>query len=637
MKELSVNDVTYSAGDKTLFTQIDLHIHSGDHVGLIGRNGSGKSTLLDIIAGIKMPDSGSIKKPKNYEISYLSQATHFPAEQTVLDIIFAGNSPMMRAVRLYESLLQELAKYPEDSKLQKKLLSAQQLMDREQAWEAEAEAKSILTRLGIKDVYQTINALSGGQQKRVALAQALIQSPDLLILDEPTNHLDFAMIYWLEKYLQQFNGAFIVVTHDRYFLDRVVDRIYELDHQTVTEYPGNYEAYMEQKANQELLRQQQAHKNQKLYQKELAWMREGVRARGTKQKARIDRFKDLAGRVKNSTSAREIQFNFPTSRLGKQVIELSYASFAFSDGTIILDEFTKIFQKHQRIGITGLNGSGKSSFLNILAGILPLDRGELVVGETVRLGYYRQHFAQIDENKRVIEYLQEIAQEVKTQGGQHLDVSQLLERFLFPRSMHGARIRQLSGGEKRRLYLVQILMQLPNVLLLDEPTNDLDIDTLRVLEDFLDDFPGTVIAVSHDRYFLDRMADQLLIFEGSGKITEYYGYLNDYLDQHSMTEQTAHKSQAEPRKRSKSEHIADKKKMSYHEQKEWQTIEQEIMELEDAVTQIEKEMAELNNDEQRMVQENGYIELMKMQAKKENLEDRLLEKMERWEYLSDLA
>ena len=638
MKELSISQIDYLAGTKQLFNQIDLRIQTGDHIGIIGRNGTGKSTLLDIIAGVLTPDHGEVKKPHQYEISYLSQSTNFPAENTVLDIVFAGDNPLMRTVRQYEEILHQLNEQPDDQNLQKKLISSQQKMDQENAWDAEAEAKSILTRLGINEFYKKAGELSGGQLKRVALAQSLIQKPDLLILDEPTNHLDFAMIYWLEKYLKNFKGAFILVTHDRYFLDQVVDVIYELDHQTLIQYPGNYQEYINQKAMLDEQRMQQSHKNRQLYKKELAWMREGVRARGTKQKARIHRFHDLAQEVKQTSSSQEIRFELPTPRLGKQVVQFEEASFAYPDnGPVILDRFSKIIQNNDRIGITGFNGSGKSSFLNIITGALSLCSGELIIGDTVRFGHYKQMFARVDEDKRVIEYLYEIAQDVKTDSGEHLDIPQLLERFLFPRAMHGARIRQLSGGEKRRLYLIQILMQLPNVLLLDEPTNDLDIDTLRVLEDFLDEFPGTVIAVSHDRYFLDRVADTLLIFEGSRQIVDYYGYLNDYLDQQAKLE----KEQTTPKKVAAKKDMPslkkDKKKMSYHEQKEWQTIEQEITHLEEKLSQIEQEMTELNNNQRKMQQENGYVKLMELQEEKEAVEMNLLEKMERWEYLSELV
>lgn len=636
MKELFVNQLSHQAGSKKLFDQIDFRIESGEHVGIIGRNGTGKSTLLDIIAGVEIPDQGSVKTPSNYEISYLSQASVFPEDKTVLEIVFAGDNPLMRAVREYEEILHELSLRPEDSSLQKKLIAAQQRMDREDAWDAEAEAIAILMKLGIQTVSQQIGHLSGGQQKRVALAQALIQSPDLLILDEPTNHLDFAMIYWLEKYLKNFKGAFILVTHDRYFLDQVVDKIYELDHQNLTLYPGNYAQYMKLKSEQEQIQSEQAHKNKQLYKKELAWMREGVRARGTKQKARIDRFKDLSSAVKKSNDHRELSFDLPTPRLGRQVIEMKNASFSYPDGPVILKEWSKIFQKGDRIGITGFNGSGKSTFLDLITEQMPLDAGDLIIGETVRFGYYQQHFEKVNEDKRIIEYLYEIAQDVKTESGEHLDIPQLLERFLFPRSMHGARIRTLSGGEKRRLYLIQILMQLPNVLLLDEPTNDLDIDTLRVLEDFLDDFPGTVIAVSHDRYFLDRTANQLLIFEGNGQIREFYGYLNDYLNEKEKSDKQQEHSVKSQRKVKTPEKPKSKRKgLTYHELKEWQTIEDDIMQLEDKLSHLEDAMTDLNNNQRKMQKENGYIELMKMQEEKEIIEEQLLEKMSRWEYLSE--
>ena len=522
LKELKIEKLSHRTGTKVLFDNLDFSILNDQKVGLIGRNGNGKSTFLKVIAGVLDPDGGISSKPGDYEIGYLSQEPDLNLEQNVLETVFAGDTPIMRAVRNYEQKMIELSNDPDNETIQKQFTQAQTEMDTHNAWNADSSAKKILSILGISDMNKKIGEMSGGQKKRVALAQVLIQTPDLLILDEPTNHLDFEMITWLEKYLKNYKGALIVVTHDRYFLNRVVDRIVELANGQLEEYSGNYQAYVEEKARREELKEAADHKANQLYKQELAWMREGVRARGTKQKARIERFEKLKGKVSQTTQGFNLEMDLASSRLGKQVFEFEEASYQI-EKNVILDKFNYIIQTHDRIGITGVNGAGKSTFLNVLTEKLPLDSGILRVGETVRVGYFQQDNIDVPGDKRIINYLQEVAEEVHRKDGTSLNITQLLDQFMFSSAQHGALIRSLSGGEKRRLYLVRLLMERPNVLLLDEPTNNLDIDTLNILESYIEEFPGAVLTVSHDRYFLDKITDKLLVFQGKGKIREFFG------------------------------------------------------------------------------------------------------------------
>ncbi|GAA0372260.1 hypothetical protein GCM10008932_24410 [Alkalibacterium iburiense] len=455
----------------------------------------------------------------------------------------------------------------------------------------------------------------------------LIQEPDLLILDEPTNHLDFQMIEWLEAYLASYRGALLMVTHDRYFLDRVSNQIVELENGKLNHYPGNYQKYIELKAEREETEARMAHKEKQLYKQELAWMRAGVQARGTKQEARKSRFAKIEEQVKSHQVKSELELNLAGSRLGKKVLELKEASKKMDDKTI-LDQFNLLVQQTDRIGITGVNGSGKTTFLNILDQQYDLDSGILSIGETVKIGYYKQINEEFEEDKRVITYLREIAEEVKLADGTSVSVSQLLERFLFNRSMHGAPIHSLSGGEKRRLYLLKILMQQPNVLLLDEPTNDLDVQTLTILEEYIEEFPGAVIAVSHDRYFLDKIASKLLIFHGNGQIEESYSKLSEYLDeqQDKVQESQPKKSvsQTEPKKKEKKE----KTSLTYMERKEWETIESEIEILETKLESVEEEISLIVSN---------YGKLNELTMKQNELTKQLEEKYARWEYLAEFA
>lgn len=580
LKELKVTDLKKTYGEKDLFDQISFLVHEKDRIGLIGTNGTGKTSLLNIIAGIDSSDGDrqTVFYPTDYRIGYLSQAAEFSDELTVLQAVFQGNSPLIQTVRAYEEALIELGENGEDPDVQKRYAKAEEQMNKEDAWTTDTNAKIILQKLGISELDKKISTLSGGQKKRVSLAQVLIDEPDLLLLDEPTNHLDYEAIEWLENYLKQYRGALLMVTHDRYFLDRVANRIFELSFGKLYEYKGNYEAYVLEKAERDRVEVEQEEKRKRLYKQELAWMRAGVQARGTKQQARINRFEDLKENLYQVNQEDDLELNLATQRLGKKVLEIKDGSYRINDQTL-LEHLDLLIQSRERLGITGKNGAGKSTLLNILAGRIPLDSGTMSIGETVHLAYYTQENEEMAPDKRMIAYLQEAAEEAKTADGSQIGVAELLERFLFPRFMHGTLIGKLSGGEKRRLFLLKLLIQQPNVLLLDEPTNDLDIATLTILEDYFRSFPGAVITVSHDRYFLDKVADKLLVFQGNGKQELYYGNMSSYLLKQKETQQPAEK--AKPKIQSKEP--AEKKKLSYMEQKEWETIEDEIAELEEKI------------------------------------------------------
>lgn len=584
LKELKVTDLKKTYGEKDLFDQISFLVHEKDRIGLIGTNGTGKTSLLNIIAGIDSSDGDrqTVFYPTDYRIGYLSQAAEFSDELTVLQAVFQGNSPLIQTVRAYEEALIELGENGEDPDVQKRYAKAEEQMNKEDAWTTDTNAKIILQKLGISELDKKISTLSGGQKKRVSLAQVLIDEPDLLLLDEPTNHLDYEAIEWLENYLKQYRGALLMVTHDRYFLDRVANRIFELSFGKLYEYKGNYEAYVLEKAERDRVEVEQEEKRKRLYKQELAWMRAGVQARGTKQQARINRFEDLKENLYQVNQEDDLELNLATQRLGKKVLEIKDGSYRINDQTL-LEHLDLLIQSRERLGITGKNGAGKSTLLNILAGRIPLDSGTMSIGETVHLAYYTQENEEMAPDKRMIAYLQEAAEEAKTADGSQIGVAELLERFLFPRFMHGTLIGKLSGGEKRRLFLLKLLIQQPNVLLLDEPTNDLDIATLTILEDYFRSFPGAVITVSHDRYFLDKVADKLLVFQGNGKQELYYGNMSSYLLKQKETQQPAEK--AKPKIQSKEP--AEKKKLSYMEQKEWETIEDEIAELEEKMARWE--------------------------------------------------
>ncbi|AEN78254.1 ABC-F family ATP-binding cassette domain-containing protein [Ligilactobacillus ruminis] len=626
MQTLRIEHLTKTYGEKTLFEDADFIINEHDRIGLIGTNGSGKTTLLNAISGIDPADSGELIAPNDYRIGYLKQMPELDDSKTIIEAVFEGAGPIFQTVRNYEEALEAYGSDPENEKLAKRYSDAEDKMNQEDAWTAESDVKTILTQLHISDWNQQVGTLSGGQLKRVGLAQVLIQAPDLLILDEPTNHLDFDSIEWLQSYLASYKGALLVITHDRYFLDQIASRIIELSFGKLYFYTGNYQDFVAQKAERVERELVAEHKQQQLYKKELAWMRTGAKARTTKQQARINHFNELKDGLNKVQVDGKVDINLGQARLGKKVLEVKKGSLTLQNHKIIND-FDLLVKAGDRIGITGVNGAGKSSFLNVLAGDLPLDSGELIVGETVKLAYYRQQTEKIPEDKRIINYLDEVGQSVVNKNGERVSTTQLLEQFLFPRFMHGTLIRKLSGGEKRRLYLLKLLMSSPNVLLLDEPTNDLDIGTLTILEDYLESFAGTVITVSHDRYFLDKVASDLLIFKGQARIERYTGMFTDYLSQ----ETHAKKESVTPKKSSANSSTEDKKvskektKLTYAEQMEFDKLEKEIDDLDERKAELQEEM---NN-----VPGSDYGKLGDLQRQIDEIDQRSEEAMERWEYL----
>ncbi|MGO4994328.1 ABC-F family ATP-binding cassette domain-containing protein [Jeotgalibaca porci] len=626
MKDIKAVGLSKSHGIKQLFTDISFTIREGEYVGLIGQNGSGKSSLLRIIAGADTPDAGTIEKSNDYRINYLPQEPSFDESHTIFEAVFSGDAPLIKTVRRYEEAVSNLANDSENVKHQEAYMRCEQEMNANDAWQAEVQYKTILNKLGLDNLEQKIGALSGGQIKRVGLAQVLMQAPDLLLLDEPTNHLDVDAIIWLETYLAHYKGALLLVTHDRYFLERVTNQMLEIKNGAIESYSGNYVSYLEQKAEREAIQQKMTEKQAKLYKNELAWMRKGAKARTTKQQARIHRFEDLAKDVKEAQGEEQnLEINFDSSRLGKRVFQLEDISLKAGEKEI-LNNFSHIFQASDRIGIVGKNGSGKTTFLKMLAGDVVPTSGILTIGETVKIGYYRQIMEPFPEDKRVINYLQEIAEEAQIADGTRVSVTELLETFLFPREMHGSLIRTLSGGERRRLYLLKLLMNQPNVLLFDEPTNDLDIETLTVLEDYLTSFQGAALVVSHDRYFLDKVVEKLIVIDAPSGPFLFYGNMTDYLEVADELYQPA-PIKTEKEKTTVSD-TKEKVKLTYSEQLEWSGIEEEIMLIEEAVSQAKEEMLEFSSD---------FTKLGELQIQVEEKEAQLAAKWERYEYLSQYA
>lgn len=600
MNLLTIEHLTKSYTERLLFDDTSFSINEGDKIGLIGINGTGKSTLLKIAAGLEEPDLGTVVRGRNLYIRYLPQNPVFEPQLTVLECVIKENE------------------------------------GHEHVWDLEGQAKNMLTRLGVSEYDAVISTLSGGQKKRVALASVLLSAADLLVLDEPTNHLDSSMADWLEDYLKKFRGALLMITHDRYFLDSVSNRIVELDKGKLYSYQAGYGGYLELKEERMAMEQASERKRRSILRTELEWIRRGARARSTKQKGRIQRFEELSAR-KGPEEDGDVEMNSLTSRLGRTTVEVSHLNKSYED-KVLLRDFTYIFLKNDRIGIIGPNGSGKSTLMKMIAGLVQPDSGETVIGQTVRMGYFSQDNEEMDDSLKVIDYIKNVAEYVKTPDGM-VSASQMLEQFLFPSSMQYTLIGKLSGGEKRRLCLLHILMGAPNVLLLDEPTNDLDIRTLTILEDYLDHFQGIVIAVSHDRYFLDRVVRRIFAFEGDGAVKQYEGGYTDYqaaLEERGQgqEESTAAKAGAEDQSQPNRKNWKEgqpretKLKFTYKEQREWETIEETIAALEEEVAELEGEILQAASD---------YSRLNRLMQEKEEKEAQLEEKMERWMYLNELA
>ena len=620
MSDFIVDKLTKSVGDKTVFRDISFIIHDLDRIGLIGVNGTGKTTLLDVLSG-KSGFDGDVSPfsaKAGYKSAYLTQEPDFDEEQTVLDTVLSSDLREIQLIREYELLLTAY-----DERQQSRLEAVMAEMDSLHAWEIESQVKTVLSKLGLTNLSLKVGQLSGGLRRRVQLAQVLLGDADLLLLDEPTNHLDIDTIEWLTHFLKNSKKTVLFITHDRYFLDNISTRIFELDGGRLIEYQGNYQDYVRLKAEQDERDAALLHKKQQLYKQELSWMRRQPQARATKQQARINRFHDLKNDLADQTTDSNLEMNFETSRIGKKVIEFQNVDFAY-DQKPILSQFSLLIQNKDRIGIVGDNGVGKSTLLNLIVGKLRPQAGQLIIGETVRVAYFSQQIEGLDESKRVINYLQEVAEEVKMGVGT-TSIAELLEQFLFPRSTHGTLIEKLSGGEKKRLYLLKLLLEKPNVLLLDEPTNDLDIATLTVLENFLQGFAGPVITVSHDRYFLDKVASKILAFE-DGNIREFFGNYTDYLDEKAfLADSSAISPKTEKEKSTKVRE--EKKRMSYFEKQEWESIEADIEALEERISDIEAAMQENGSD---------FARLSELQQELDKQNEKLLEKYERYEYLSGL-
>ncbi|MDR1772499.1 MAG: ABC-F family ATP-binding cassette domain-containing protein [Hungatella sp.] len=598
MNLLTIEHLTKSYTERLLFDDTSFSINEGEKIGLIGINGTGKSTLLRIVAGLEEPDQGTVVKGRNLDIRFLSQNPVFHEGDTILESIVRDNE------------------------------------GHEHVWDLESQAKAMLTRLGFADFDSKVETLSGGQRKRVALVSVLLGNTDLLVLDEPTNHLDSSMAEWLEDYLRRFRGALLMVTHDRYFLDSVTNRIVELDKGKLYNYQENYEGYLKLKAERMDMEAATERKRQSLLKVELEWMQRGARARSTKQKAHIQRYEALRDQ-KGIEIDQTVELDSVSSRLGRTTVELNDITKAFGE-KVLMKDFSYIFLKNDRIGIIGPNGSGKSTLMKIIAGWLDPDAGTVTIGQTVKMGYFSQESEDMDGSVKVIDYIRDVAEYVKTKDGS-ISASQMLERFLFPSSVQYTTVSMLSGGEKRRLYLLRILMEAPNVLLLDEPTNDLDIQTLTILEDYLDSFPGIVVTVSHDRYFLDRVVRRIFAFEGQGQVTQYEGGFTDY--QAAFQERYPEGLPGQEEESSKSPEASEKKgkekskgerklKFSFKEQREWETIEEDLAALEEKIEVLDKQMGEAASD---------YSRLNALMEEKTEQERLLEEKMERWMYLNDLA
>ncbi|MEY8000060.1 ABC-F family ATP-binding cassette domain-containing protein [Clostridium sp. Mt-5] len=629
MNLLTAENISKSYSEKILLDNISLGINEGDKIGIIGVNGTGKSTLLKILSGFETPDKGRIIRANKSDLGYLPQNSDFnnSNETTVLEQIFKGNSPVMKLLREYKTILRLIKKDPDNAKLQNQIFNLNSKMEAENAWEIENQAKIVLTKLGIVDFDAKISTLSGGQKKRIALASALITPSNILILDEPTNHLDDETIEWLEEFLSSHNGALLMVTHDRFFLDKITNRILELHDGNLYSYTGNYSTFLEKKAERLERENSDERKRESLIKKELAWIRRGAKARSTKQKARIERFQELTNQESISDNSK-LDIDLKSSRIGKKVININNISKSFGD-TALIKGFSYNILNDDRIGIIGPNGSGKSTLMNILDGKILPDSGNIDIGETVKIGYYSQEISNMDMNQRVIEYIRGTSEYAATAGGEKISASAVLEKFLFEPSVQWTPLGKLSGGERRRLYLLKVLMEYPNLLLLDEPTNDLDIETLTILENYLQNFKGAVVAVSHDRYFLDKIVNKIFAFEGQGKISQYtssYSYFRQ-MQKEKQKEASKENIKKVMEKKGYTQHQKKKLKFTYKEQLEFSEIDGIIENLEKSISQKETEIGKISSD---------YIRLEELTAEKDVLEKELDEKMDRWAYLNEL-
>lgn len=626
MNLITLENINKTYSEKVLLKDVNLNINEGDKIGLIGLNGAGKSTLLKILTGRDEFFDGKVSKSKNVRIEYLAQDTKYEDNSTVLEQIFKGDTPEMKLLMEYEDLLDRVSI---DPSLNDRLIQLQSKIDTMNLWDLESDAKTILTKLGIMDFNQKMSELSGGQKKRVFLASSLITPCELLVLDEPTNHLDSESIEWLEEYLNSRKGALIMITHDRYFLDRVTNKILELDRGTLYQYEGNYSDFLEKKAERLQVEAAKEEKRQKLILKELKWVRRGAKARTTKQKARLQRFEDLVNTEYTAVSS-DVEMPFIGRRLGKKIIEINNISKAYDDKTLIKD-LSYIFSKNDRVGIVGKNGAGKTTLINMLTGNITPDNGTIEIGDTVSIGTFSQDNTHMDLNQRAIDYIKEGGENIPTEEGYTITASQLAERFLFDGTLQYTPIEKLSGGERRRLHLLRVLMESPNVLILDEPTNDLDIETLKILEDFLDEFIGVVIIVSHDRYFLDRLCNRIFSYEGNGVIKQYVGNYSDYLiykEYDKSNKSTEVSKGVEKKVVDKSYKTKDTRpKFTFKEQKEFDEIYDVIEKLENKISEVENNMAK---------NATNYGALNELIQEKESLEEELLFKYERLEYLEDL-
>ncbi|MCH4889439.1 ABC-F family ATP-binding cassette domain-containing protein [Acidaminobacter sp. JC074] len=618
MNILTAEHLSKRYTEQYLFEDITFGIHEGDRIGLIGVNGTGKSTLLKCLIGQEELDQGKITMRRNLVVKYLPQNPIYDEDSSVLDNVLKGNHEKIKILRDYETILEKL-NHSED--VSKEYQTIMDKMDRENVWSIESEVKGILKKLGIPNIHAKMSILSGGQKRRVAIAEALIHESDLLILDEPTNHIDNDIIEWLEEMLKKRKGALLMITHDRYFLDRVTDKIFEIEKGSLHVYQGNYSKYLDDKAQQMIDENARQRKLKALYNTELEWIKRGCRARTTKQKFRVNRFDDLKNAVKTESEA-EMNIDVATTRMGKKIIEMKDISKSF-DMPLIKDfEYTLL--RNDRIGIIGPNGIGKSTFLKLVSGDLLPDTGSVDTGVTVKIGYYKQENLIFNEDIRVIDYIKDTAEYVHTSGGETLSASQMLETFLFDSVKQYALISKLSGGERRRLYLLKILMESPNILLLDEPTNDLDIKTLSILEDYIDVFPGAVIAVSHDRYFLDKISEKLFVFKGQGDVEVHPGNYTTYTEnKHRFVKEVEDKVEVKEVKKT-----ANKKKLTYSEKLELESIDEVIENLETKIMSVEEEMETSGSD---------FVKLQNLMKEKEDLESELQEKYDRWAYLNEKA